>query len=323
MSAEARYFRVGLFVFIGFAVIAAAAVVLGGRGLFTREILMETYFDEAVTGLEIGSPVRFRGVRVGTVSQIGFADDFFEMRPEDAARVRNLVVVRMKITPVEGDTLSQAPEEAARGIATLVEQGLRFRITSSGLTGTSFVLGDLLDPERHPPMDVPWTPSALYVPSSPSTMAALTSGAERLAEQLADTDIAGLVKNLDQLVSNLDAVVVAFDVDGLETEAQGLLAELRATNRKVATAIEDAEVAALSADAQASLVELRSTLTRVQRLVDGSDYDLAATLENLRVTSENLREVSDTARSYPSWLLLGEPPPTAEVSAPPPGGSAP
>ena len=54
-------------------------------------------------------------------------------------------------------------------------------------------------------------------------MAALTSGAERLAEQLADTDIAGLVKNLDQLVSNLDAVVVAFDVDGLETEAQGLL----------------------------------------------------------------------------------------------------
>ena len=72
MSAEAHYFRVGLFVFIGFTVIAAAAVVLGGRGLFTREVLMETYFDEAVTGLEIGSAVRLRGVRRGTVAQIGF-----------------------------------------------------------------------------------------------------------------------------------------------------------------------------------------------------------------------------------------------------------
>lgn len=315
MSAETHYFRVGLFVFVGFAVIAATAVVLGGRGLFTREVLMETYFDEPVTGLEIGSPVRFRGVRVGTVSQIGFADDFFDLGPEDAARLRNLVVVRMKIVPSEGDTLSQAPEEAARGIAALVAEGLRFRISSSGLTGTSFVQGDLLDPARHPPMDVPWTPRILYVPSSPSTMAAITSAADRLAAQLAETDIASLVDNLDRLVQNLDRAVVALNVDRLEGEARSLLAELRGTNRKLAQAVDDSQIAALSADAQASLVELRGTLAQVRRLVDGSEYDLAASLENLRVTSENLREVSDTARSYPSWLLLGEPPPTAEVSA--------
>jgi len=45
-------------------------------------------------------------------------------------------------------------------------------------------------------------------------------------------------------------------------------------------------------------------------MLDRGGEDLAATLENLRVATQNLREVSETARSYPSFLLLGQPPPS-------------
>ena len=70
MSAEARYFRVGLFVLVGVALIGSCTVILGGRGLFKDPILLETYFDESVQGLEVGSPVKLRGVQLGTVSLV-------------------------------------------------------------------------------------------------------------------------------------------------------------------------------------------------------------------------------------------------------------
>ena len=64
MSAEARYFRVGLFVFVGLAAIAGTALVLGGRSFFAEKVTFETYFEESVQGLEVGSPVKLRGVGI-------------------------------------------------------------------------------------------------------------------------------------------------------------------------------------------------------------------------------------------------------------------
>ena len=82
MSAEARYFRVGLFVLVGIAVIVAAVLVLAGGNLFRQPVVAETYFDEAVEGLEVGSPVKLRGVQIGQVSWIGFVDDVYEEADE-------------------------------------------------------------------------------------------------------------------------------------------------------------------------------------------------------------------------------------------------
>ena len=72
MSAEARYLRVGLFVFLGIALVVGGVLILGGSNLFKDEIQLETYFEEPVTGLEVGSPLRLRGVKLGEVTSIDF-----------------------------------------------------------------------------------------------------------------------------------------------------------------------------------------------------------------------------------------------------------
>ena len=56
---EARYFRVGLFVFLGALSVLVMAVLFGGGNLFAERVVFETYFDEAVTGLEVGSAVTY------------------------------------------------------------------------------------------------------------------------------------------------------------------------------------------------------------------------------------------------------------------------
>jgi phospholipid/cholesterol/gamma-HCH transport system substrate-binding protein/paraquat-inducible protein B len=72
-------------------------------------------------------------------------------------------------------------------------------------------------------------------------------------------------------------------------------------------------VAGLSGRAQQTLEDLDASLVRVQHLVEGGRYDLETALENLRLTSENLRDLTDTARPYPSLLILGEPPQQSEI----------
>ena len=70
MDESKRYFRLGLFVVVTLVVMAAVLFLLGGRKLFQPTFIFETYFNESVAGLELGAPVRFRGVPLGQVSEI-------------------------------------------------------------------------------------------------------------------------------------------------------------------------------------------------------------------------------------------------------------
>jgi paraquat-inducible protein B len=285
MSTEARYFRVGLFVLVGIAVIVAAVLVLAGGNLFRRPVVAETYFDEAVEGLEVGSPVKLRGVQIGQVSWIGFVDDVYEDVDQNVLRSRQVMVL-MDIVPPEGDEFALLSEERRRRrVQALIDAGMRLRLTTGVLTGTSFLQADFLDPERHPPPEIDWEPEHLYLPSAPSTMVAISTAAERIFRRLENV-------NVDQVVKNIDALVAAL------------------TER-----VNDLDVAALEQRTSDAVEQLDATLLSAQRLLEGGRYDLQAALENLRVASENLRDVTDTARDYPSLLILGQPPePSKEVT---------
>jgi ABC-type transporter Mla subunit MlaD len=308
---EARYFRVGLFVLGGIVLAVATILTLGAGRLFAQPVVMETVFDESVQGLDVGAPVKLRGVKLGTVSWIGFVGDRYELPAGDAREARR-VLVRMELTGADG---GRSEAERARNLAALVERGLRLRLTPLGITGVSFLEADFVDPERNPPLAISWRPEVLYVPSTPSTITQITSAAERLMTRIDRLDVEGLLTNLDTLLVNVNEAVETADVDGVQRSVSSLLEELESTVAGLRDAVRAARVPAISEDARGTLREASATLVRLQLLLDRGGEDLSATLENLRVATQNLREVSETARSYPSFLLLGEPPPSTLPAA--------
>src|SRR5262245_30717971 len=70
MTEETKYRRLGVFVFVALALLFGILFLLGGRSLFQPTLVFETYFNDSVAGLDVGSPVRFRGVPLGQVSEI-------------------------------------------------------------------------------------------------------------------------------------------------------------------------------------------------------------------------------------------------------------
>lgn len=304
---EARYFRVGLFVLTGIVLAVATVVIVGGGRLFAQPVLMETVFDESVQGLDVGAPVKLRGVKLGTVRWIGFVADEYRLPVADAREARR-VLVRMELTGTQAGLLSH--DERARQIQALVERGLRLRLTPLGITGVSFIEADFVDLEKNPPPPISWEPEVLYVPSAPSTITQITSAAERLMTRIDRLDVEGLLTNFDTLLVNVNEVVQTADVEGVQRSVASVLEELEQTVEGLRESIERARVPAVSEDVRGTLREASTTLVRLQVLLDRSGEDLAASLENLRVATQNLRDVSETARSYPSYLLFGEPPPS-------------
>src|ERR1700752_1995813 len=96
MEEGKRYVRLGLFTVVTVAILVAVLFLLGGRKLFQPTFTFETYFNESVAGLELGAPVRFRGVPLGQVSEILPSAAIYE-RDVPRDRRREYIVVRVKI----------------------------------------------------------------------------------------------------------------------------------------------------------------------------------------------------------------------------------
>jgi len=95
METDRRYFLEGLFV-IALTIGAALFFVWLANASHRDDVLYRIHFDESVSGLALGDPVKFQGVDVGTVKHMA-------IDAADPSRVQVDVALR-KETPVKTDT---------------------------------------------------------------------------------------------------------------------------------------------------------------------------------------------------------------------------
>ena len=350
MSQRANYFKLGLFV-IG-AVLAGIAVLLiigSGRWLKPRTTI-ETYFNESVQGLDIGSKVKYRGVAIGEVTRITFTYVVYEQDKPMSQRKR-YVLVQAQLEPrlVGGKAANDIASPESSKIE--VERGLRVHLAPQGITGTNYLELDYVDTLPAPVLPIDWTPDNIYIPSTPSTVATFVNAASEILDRLHRLDIETIVANLNKLLVTANERIASLDtgkiserteqtlakidrtLDGIASkkisdEAVGLLAELRQTNTELRSYLADPSLRKLPADTSAALASVRQlvsdpkisqslahmerTLARLDRIFGGSEADLATTFENLRQITDNLRDLTEDAKRYPSNVLFGSPPPPLE-----------
>ncbi|MCC6717111.1 MAG: MCE family protein [Acetobacteraceae bacterium] len=325
------YLRVGLLLVLSVA-LGIALVLFLGRNRVSNGVPYETYFTETVQGLDVGSPVKFRGVQLGQVTEIGLAAASYA---EAAGMVRDagnrLVVVRFVVDPGK---FGQAPQTDDA-----VKAGLRVRLAAQGITGLAYLELDFVDPARFPAAPVPWTPKTAVIPSMPSTIAQFQDAAQALAAKLQEADIPGLVEALHGLVADARAQISGGSLQQTLAEAAALMKTLRAGAEAadipaMATELRET-VAALRnlaggqqsrdliaattktaerlSEAVSRLPTLITTLEAAVRRVNNGTADAQAellpALRDARAAAASLRDTSETLRRYPSSILLGAPPP--------------
>src|ERR1700761_2605806 len=98
MDGRSLYLRVGLLIVCGALLLVAVIWFLTG-GEIRHGALFESYFSESVQGLEVGGAVKYRGVTIGRVTDIGLVSaQYGDGQPIDIERnTYRLVFVRYQI----------------------------------------------------------------------------------------------------------------------------------------------------------------------------------------------------------------------------------
>jgi ABC-type transporter Mla subunit MlaD len=316
MEEGKRYYRLGLFVVVSVMALAVLIFVLGGRKLFQPTFTFETYFAESVAGLEIGSPLRYRGVPLGEVSEILDSAAAYE-RDVPLAKRRNYIVVRAKVTLSAVEAI-----QVKRDTPELVKMGLRAQTQLAGITGQQYLALDFLDPAKHPPLEFGWTPKYEYVPAAPSRAGEIIAKAQIFIASLSEVDVKNLGENLNRLLVKLNDKVGELPLARLSTDADNVLRNLNATIVRVDPLLADLKQsvdnlgvitgtlrrAADRGDLDRTITQLDEAIERLNGLMGDNQYDVRVIVRDLRVTADNLRELSATIKRYPAGALIAGPP---------------
>ena len=350
MSVQTNYFKIGLFVVVALVIGVVSIIVLGAGSFFQKKVIIETYFVESVQGLEEGAPLKFRGVRIGKVSEITLVGKEYTTQHQ-------YVLIRATVFPNTFAIMCLPKNE--NNLNKEVEKGLRIRLSFQGLTGTAHLEMDYMDPKHNPFLKIDWKPKYCYIPSASSTIRRLSDAVDNILRNLESIDLKTIGDNFNISLRELSRVLSQANLGKVSEQAETLLSELRKTNQRVADLLKDPKIDTLLPDAAAtmsaarriventekpmeqlldafnnvsagieklstqldsitsdtteSVVHLRRILRRVDNLLSDQQPDIESAIENIRRISENLKEITENAKKYPSQVLFGEPPPHAKT----------
>jgi phospholipid/cholesterol/gamma-HCH transport system substrate-binding protein len=306
METRANYLLVGLFILL-FTIGLLAFVVWLAK--FQVEQVLAQYdviYEGSVTGLKEGSPVRFSGVRVGQVTDIG-------LDPENPSQVRVSIEIE-KTTPVRSDTEASLELE--------------------GLTGGRYILLHGGSPEATP-LRVPEDGSPPVISARSSTLERVLEGAPDVLKSvnvlltqandlLNDRNrelIAELLENLATITSSIaghrDAIQslvgdTAETMENLKSASQALeemAIELRGDAARLTSQAELtlASVESLTANADDAVVTISGDLLDLIEAMEKAGVSLDATAREIQsMVAENrepLRDFSSTGLYEFSALL--------------------
>ena len=109
--------RIGLFALVGGALLVTALVVALGGQLLARTEPAVMHFSGSVYGLQVGSPVVFRGVRIGSVQSIGVVHDGVQFTVPVVAALDRDRIHKLHGGSARDDPALSLPALVARGLS--------------------------------------------------------------------------------------------------------------------------------------------------------------------------------------------------------------
>ena len=275
MSKKASSTMIGLFTLLGLLLGAVSLVLFGAGKHFEKTHKLQLYFDKSVNGLEVGSDVRFGGVRVGQVSSIRVIVDTVENRKilPVVVELSDKGLRSVAGSGSEGELDFSSPE----GVRRAVKQGLRAGMKQQSLvTGKLYVEFDIVPDVEGLTYNEPGEEEFHVVPTIPTEMDELISGITYGLKNINDLDLAGLMREMRDVLQGAKEQIY-------ELKLKEINENLTAITR---------DVRALTADGRikSSLENLDEALKEIRELSAKANENLDPLLAEIRDVAEKTRE---------------------------------
>lgn len=266
---------IGAFVLSAVAIVVVGILAFGSGKLFRRVDRFVLYFDGDLKGLNVGSPVTFRGVRIGEVTDVNVV--------VNSQTLELKIPVYIEIDPGRIIGAEAAEAVTKNPMAVLVERGLRAQLALQSLvTGQLMVRLDFFEGRA---VELKGDDGYPEVPTVPSKVEELTSALETVSFQ----EIA------DKLNLALDKIAKALEEGHLEkivVSTESALEEIRSVASKLNRRIDPLtdRYGKVAEDVSLLAQDMRRAVGRVDRQVDPLLKDASETLQEARLTLKQLEQ---------------------------------
>jgi paraquat-inducible protein B len=320
MFSPTNYFKIGLFVLLGLAAAFATAVAFGANQVKRETLAYYTFFNESVQGLDLGSPVKYRGVTIGTVARIEIAAD----------RRHVQVAAELDMESVRRLGLTETPTDEASPLRFAVPPELRTQLQSQGITGLKFLALDFFNPETNPVPELPFPTPENYIPAAPSLIKSLEDSLTAAADSLPIMagQISSSLKRIDVMLEDLQKENLSGKTAVTLENVNGVLTDLRDTLKRVNQAKIPEKAASTLVKVDGAVTRLDAVLKRVDgdnglvasatratdafgdvgRSAHGTTRELDTTLREFREAITAVRDLLESLDKDPDMLLKGRSP---------------
>ena len=298
METKANYVLIGVFtllISLGLLAFGLWAAKYSSDRTWTE---YRVVFNEAVTGLSVGSPVQYNGIAVGSITDLSLAPDdprkvIARLRLNSTTPVKTDTRAKLAITSLTGPSiiqLSGGTPEAATLVAASDEPIPTIATTPSALQNITDVANRVV--ERLDQM---------LSDKNVASISATLQNLETLSSGLADREdgTQALIASARDAARNLDATLDTTN-GAIKRLDQNLVQQLPQIMTKLEHTLAQLDSAAGNADA--ILGENRAAINSFAN--DGL-AQLGPTLTELRGLIRDLRRVSDRLENNPARYLLG------------------
>lgn len=307
---------VGAFVIGGVILFTAGIIFLGAGRLFSESLKYVLYFDGSVSGLAVGAPVVFRGVPMGSVTQISLVANSRDSNVTIPVTIR---IDDHSFIRANGQSLSETAQEEI--IRRMVERGLRARLQLGSLITGQYRVE--LDFFPNTPMNFRSSNPQTEIPTVPSPIDTLQRAITRLPiEQIVDS-LTAVLSNLTEALGKGQLAAALEEFTGAFRAARSLLTEsplLKALEGSIAqvegaTSSVKRELPASLAAFQRAMNSLAKAADDLRRVADSAETaigrdsptmnDLRRMLKDAAAAARALRNFTDMLERNPEALIKG------------------
>ena len=338
MSKEVNKAAIGGFVIGGIGLAVLAILVFGSGKFFQKKSMHVLFFEGSVKGLNVGSPVKFRGVDIGMVKNIQLS-----INPND---LEFFVPVYVEIfenrISILGDKMQEQFDDAEAVDTLVTEMGLRAQLQmQSLLTGQLFINYDFYPDTSIKKVGL--DKKVYEVPTIPTTLQVFTETVEKIINDLRQVNFQDIVENVSQTTKGLNELVNSKDmresIANFNVALQDLQKLVQSTDElaenvnvrvgSVADSFEstmddtrklvhniDSRVDPVAADIKETLAAVKSSfdeaeilLVEAQKLISENSKlrrEIIFTLESMSDASRSVEELGNYLQRHPESLITGK-----------------
>ena len=327
MSQKANPTLIGAFVFGAIIIGIGAILFFGSANLFAKKQLFETYFNQSVNGLGVGSNVKYKGVTVGKVTKVQLK---FQGTGE-APIVKVLYEINTdNLLNKYGLTIDLGDRKFHdRAVA----NGFRAKLDFESLiSGQLFIALDFYKDTAPPELHTEGNPDVFEIPPQPSDIDAILADLTKAIGNIGSVDFSSLAKDLQAVLKSAREGIDAMHLDQLGNSLDKAASSISnlADGQQVKTALNSARESfdqltvtlknlnPAVADLKPTLDQAKAALTNLQKstaelnLLLKPDstlrYQLDSSLSEISAAAASIQQLSDFLQRNPNSLIFGRKP---------------